>query len=513
MTKTILKNTTALALCLGLGLPTTLPAQTAGADVQIEAQRPGESAMEYKQRLNKARLDARLAAQQGDGAAESDEPAPADDAADTARSEAQAARQAERQAQRQAEREAARAELQAERKAQRQAEREAARAELQAERQAERQAARAAAAAAANGGEAAQVTNQTVTEDNSRSSSEEFTNRVDQNVRTQGNPDERAYAPGGSMDPDAGAAGSNTANTAAPARSGKNDGLSNVGKLAILGLGAYAVGKILSNGDKVVSNTGDRVVVERNGDFVVLKDDDVLIRRPGSDVKTETFADGSTRSTVSNADGVRIVTIRAADGTVLRRTRIMPNGQEVVLFDDTRQVAAVEVNKLPQVTDRTVEYGKTDEAELQRALAANLQGLDRRFSLSQIRNIAAVRKLVPEIAVNQVNFETGSATIRPEEARELAALGRAMKDTITANPGSVFLVEGHTDAVGGGGYNLALSDRRAETLALALTEYFDVPPENMIVQGYGESDLKVMTEGASRINRRASVRNITALLN
>jgi len=83
---------------------------------------------------------------------------------------------------------------------------------------------------------------------------------------------------------------------------------------------------------------------------------------------------------------------------------------------------------------------------------------------------------------------------------------------IEDNPGEVFLIEGHTDAVGGANYNLALSDRRAESVALALTEYFDVPPENLVVQGYGESDLLIRTPDAERANRRAAVRRITSLL-
>jgi outer membrane protein OmpA-like peptidoglycan-associated protein len=49
-------------------------------------------------------------------------------------------------------------------------------------------------------------------------------------------------------------------------------------------------------------------------------------------------------------------------------------------------------------------------------------------------------------------------------------------------------------------------------VALALSEYFDVPTANMIVQGYGESDLKVERAGDIRANRRAAVRNITPLL-
>jgi outer membrane protein OmpA-like peptidoglycan-associated protein len=87
-----------------------------------------------------------------------------------------------------------------------------------------------------------------------------------------------------------------------------------------------------------------------------------------------------------------------------------------------------------------------------------------------------------------------------------------MKDYIDANPREMFLIEGHTDAVGSAAANLALSDRRAESVALALTEYFEVPPENMVVQGYGEEFLKVESAGPERQNRRASVRRITDLL-
>jgi outer membrane protein OmpA-like peptidoglycan-associated protein len=74
------------------------------------------------------------------------------------------------------------------------------------------------------------------------------------------------------------------------------------------------------------------------------------------------------------------------------------------------------------------------------------------------------------------------------------------------------LVEGHTDAVGDAGYNLSLSDRRAETVALALSQYFQVPPENLVTQGYGEQFLKIQTEAGERANRRAAVRNISELL-
>ena len=292
-------------------------------------------------------------------------------------------------------------------------------------------------------------------------------------------------------------------------------GLSNFEKAAIVGLGAVALSQILGRNANVVENTGDRVVIEEDGQYRVLRNDDVLLRRPGSDVKTYRYDDGSTRSVVTYDDGNVVETIKAADGRVLRRTRTLPNGETVVLFDDTQQVEDVAVNELPQVTNdrQRVNFQQVDEYDLAAALAAQqVEGVNRTFSLNQIRNIDAVRHLVPEVSVSAINFETGSAAIRPEEAQALAALGNAMTQIITESPGEVFLIEGHTDAVGKESYNLALSDRRAESVALALTEYFNVPPENMVLQGYGEGDLAVPTESAERANRRAAVRRITPLL-
>ncbi|MGP6085964.1 OmpA family protein [Antarctobacter jejuensis] len=293
-----------------------------------------------------------------------------------------------------------------------------------------------------------------------------------------------------------------------------NDRAKRLAGVALLGLGAVALAEILDQNDRVVTNSGDRVVVERDGQFRVLRNDDVLLRRPGAEVQTQRFEDGSTRNILTYQDGTVVETILAADGRVVRRVRILPDGQEVVLFDDTQPRDEVVISDLPEPRqDDRINYRDAEVDALARALAAQeAGGIDRRFSLAQVRNIDAVRKLVPVISVDSINFETGSAAIRVEEAEELAALGNVMRDAIARNPGEVFLIEGHTDAVGSYALNLALSDRRAESVALALTEYFDVPPENMVLQGYGEGDLLIRTDTAERANRRAAVRRITPLL-
>ena len=364
-----------------------------------------------------------------------------------------------------------------ERLAAEQAEREALReAKRKERRKAKREAAAAAAAAAEE--ESAKVFEERLDKQDVRSSDEEFDTKV-------------------------------TGNEAAP----DDGGLSKFEKALLLGLGAVAVGTVLKNGDKVVNRSGDRVVVERDGELRVLKDDNALLRQPGNEVRTETFSDGSTRSTVTKPDGTKIVTIRSADGTVLRRVRVATDGTQYVLFDDTVEERDIVVSELPQIRATNRQAGLTGEDELRAALIAQqADAAAQRFSLRQVRDINRVRALAPEIELDAVRFDTGSAAIRPEQARSLARIGNALRNIIDEDPRTVILVEGHTDAVGDETYNLALSDRRAETVALALTEYFDVPPENMVTQGYGESSLKVPTLDAEPANRRAVVRNITELL-
>lgn len=290
----------------------------------------------------------------------------------------------------------------------------------------------------------------------------------------------------------------------------KKTGLSDLEKVGLIALGALVVGDILAGDNQVVSNTGDRVVVkDPQGNYQVYKDDDVLLRQPGATVRTETFADGSTRTTVKRDDGTSVVTIRDASGRVIRRTAYDARGIETVLINDTIPEERVDVTRLPPPV---VIQGGTDPELAARLAELEAQKAGMQFSLRQIRMIPEVKALAAPIPVDNVTFESGSAAIRPDQAENLAALGRAVNRMIAKNPNRIFLIEGHTDAVGGAPMNLTLSDRRAESVAKALTEYFGVPPENLVVQGYGERELLIDTQASERANRRVVVRDITPLL-
>jgi outer membrane protein OmpA-like peptidoglycan-associated protein/surface antigen len=302
---------------------------------------------------------------------------------------------------------------------------------------------------------------------------------------------------------------------------GKKNRLSDLEKVGLIALGALVVGAIINEGNKreerrVVSNTGDRIVVLKpDGTYQVYKDDDAVLRRPGSTVRTETFRDGSTRTIVERTDGSQVVTIRDASGRVLRRAQYDRLGRELVLIDDLEVEELVIIRDLPKPKKKRVTISTKDEnAALKAALAAkDVAKAGRKFSLRQVREIPELRALAATIDVESITFASGSAAITAAEAENLADLGGLMQELLDANPAEMFLIEGHTDAVGKAAMNLALSDRRAESVALALAEYFDIPPENMVVQGYGESELQIDTQTNERANRRVAVRIITPLLN
>ena len=159
------------------------------------------------------------------------------------------------------------------------------------ETEASREAAQATAPATAAALDAAdgsgEITEQQVTEENARSSSEDFTTSL--------------------RDALAGATGQ-----PAPQAEEEDDD-NRLRNALLLGLGAVAVGSYLNNNRQVALSAPDRVVVTRaDGSQEVIKDEVALLRQPGSTVQTENFDDGSSRTIVTRQDGSRVVTIRDA---------------------------------------------------------------------------------------------------------------------------------------------------------------------------------------------------------
>jgi len=284
-----------------------------------------------------------------------------------------------------------------------------------------------------------------------------------------------------------------------------------------------------AGGVKVIKEPGDRIIIKQDNRTIIKHDEAEHFRaRPGA--KTEKRADGVQITFFERPGGVRVVTEVDDRGRLLRRYRRGPDGREVHLIDNRRfyrnvgigvavgvGVGIVALNLArPHITiprERyIVEYDRARDVDLDEVLLAPpIERLDRAYSLEEIRYSQELREYTRRIDLD-INFEFGAFEVTPDQYPKLERLARSMLRALDRDPELVFLIEGHTDAVGSDEDNLSLSDRRASSVATILSDQFGVPPENLVTQGYGEQYLKVDTQGAERLNRRVAVRNIKGLM-
>lgn len=120
--------------------------------------------------------------------------------------------------------------------------------------------------------------------------------------------------------------------------------------------------------------------------------------------------------------------------------------------------------------------------------------------------IAAIAKDKPAIDL-EILFEYNSDIVGPRAVPALVQLGNAL-----AHPdfkGTVFLINGHTDAAGSPDYNLGLSQRRAQAVRRVLIEQYKIAPDTLIPTGFGKEQLKVPQDPLSGANRRVQIVNTT----
>ncbi len=287
-------------------------------------------------------------------------------------------------------------------------------------------------------------------------------------------------------------------------------------------------------GRTIIREPGRVIIQDPNGQSFVRHNDVDRFRYGARDVRV-TREGNDTRTIVVRPDGSQIITVNDNNGGLLRRIRRGRDGREVVIIDNRRRGPGIgagiaagvvagaiggyfvalppPVLRIPQ--NRYIVEAEDAPPELiyDTLIAPPVERIERPYSLDEIRYSPSVRQRMPSIDLDSINFETGSWDIPPDQAAKLQAIADGLNRAIQRNPTAVFLIEGHTDAVGNDVDNLSLSDRRAESAATLLTQQFNVPAENLTSQGYGEQYLKDQTDGPSRVNRRVTIRNITPLLN
>jgi outer membrane protein OmpA-like peptidoglycan-associated protein len=240
-------------------------------------------------------------------------------------------------------------------------------------------------------------------------------------------------------------------------------------------------------------------------------------------VEVRRLGNGLEETIVYRRNGTQVVTVRDEYGRVVQRLRILPDGRRYVLFSNDPGINYDRPEDLivrlppPEITipreDYIVEAEEAPPELIYDTFAAPpVQRVERRYTLEQVVNSPDVLNQMRRVDIDSITFETGSWRVDESQVDALDAIADSILQLIEENPDEVFLIEGHTDAVGSDVDNLSLSDRRAEEVAYLLSEYYDVPPENLTTKGYGEAYLKVPTAGPARENRRVTMRRITDLI-
>ncbi len=276
---------------------------------------------------------------------------------------------------------------------------------------------------------------------------------------------------------------------------------------------------------EVVDQSGPRIVFKFNNQLFISNQSDNRLSYGADERYVEQLPRNRTRETIVRANGTRLVTIYDRYGDVLRRSHFDQNGNEAILaytpetYDDTVSDWVDPAESLPPLNlnippeDYVLDAQRADLDALTLFLdAPPVEKVKRLYSIDEVKRSARVRDMVRRLEIGNLTFDFGSAGIPPDQLGALSIVANAMLRLIDENPAETFLIEGHTDAVGSDYANLILSDERAYSVAIALTEVFGVPPENIATQGYGERYLKVLTDAPERVNRRVTIRRITPLV-
>ena len=276
----------------------------------------------------------------------------------------------------------------------------------------------------------------------------------------------------------------------------------------------------------IIEEPDKRSIVKEGGQTIIRHDETERFRRLDQGKIRREKRNGLDISISLGVGGIEIYTETDDRGRALRRYRRDREGREVILFDnrdyyrrhnDGSFVDAIVDLPPPRIgipRERYIlDYEEASDIDVYETLSAPpVEELDRSYSMEEVRRSPMLRDRMPRVDLDAINFEFGAWEVTQDQYPALERVAKAMRRVIDRNPAEMFLIEGHTDAVGSDEDNLSLSDRRAESVAIILTEQFGVPPENLTTQGYGEQYLKIDTQAAERQNRRVAVRRVTPLL-
>lgn len=191
---------------------------------------------------------------------------------------------------------------------------------------------------------------------------------------------------------------------------------------------------------------------------------------------------------------------RAAELERQAQSESLARAEEAQRADEARQ-AALNAQAELQQREEALRQAQAEQVRQQDELVRQRQELERREQLLQreqqartdaelrarqaLEQVASVKQEARGMVVTlngSVLFAFDQAQLLPDAQRRLDVVANVLKQA----PDQQFRVEGYTDAVGNDGYNLQLSQRRADSVKSYLISR-GVAPDQIVSLGYGEN--------------------------
>lgn len=182
----------------------------------------------------------------------------------------------------------------------------------------------------------------------------------------------------------------------------------------------------------------------------------------------------------------------------------------------SRELGAVGPVKGPIATVTTLSSSKASSSNTRssasRATAPRPTRTASRRSIAPRRPVAPiVAKVTDEIkgeAPLMVTFASNSSRLTRDGQVAVATFADVLRvDSALGTTDSKFLIEGHTDSVGDGEFNLELSQKRARAVVDALVE-LGFSQDRFVVEGKGETEPLDGRRGRDPLNRRVIAKAI-----
>ena len=151
----------------------------------------------------------------------------------------------------------------------------------------------------------------------------------------------------------------------------------------------------------------------------------------------------------------------------------------MIRAEQARLAAAAEAERAATATRQAEQARRAAQAETEKAALAKAEADKLMKELSELKARQTERGIV--LTIGDVLFATGKAELSPDANRSVGKLVEFLKKYPNRN----VLIEGHTDSVGRDDYNMALSQRRADSVKDKLVAD-GVETDRITAVGYGK---------------------------